>query len=66
MLARRLYRLHLEGQPAAVARRVAEELRIITRTTERCDMLAVLMEVGIRRPLVNRGHCHRRLQLIQF
>ena len=34
LLPRRVDALHLEGQPAAVARRIAEELRIIARATE--------------------------------
>jgi len=47
MVSRRLDALHLEGQPAAVVRRVWEELRIVARATERGDVLAVLVVVGI-------------------
>ncbi len=56
----------IERQPAAVTRLVAEELHVVARAAERGDMLSVLMEVGIGRPLVDRRHRHRSLQLVQL
>ena len=40
--ARRVDAAHLERQPAAVARRVAEELHVVARAAKRGDVLTVL------------------------
>ena len=66
MVAWRVDRRHLEGQPAAVARGVAEELRVVARAAKRSDVLAVLVKVGIGSTLVDGRHGDRRLQLVQF
>ena len=66
LVARRLDALDLEGQPAAVACRVGEELRVVARGAEGSNVLAVLMEVGVCRPLVDRGHGDGGLQLVQL
>ena len=56
----------LEGQSAAVACGVGEELRIVARAAERGDVFAVLVEMRVRRPLVDAGHGHGGLQLVEF
>ena len=66
MLAGRLDALNLEGQPAAVAGGVGEELQVIARATERCDVLAVLMVMGIGRSLIDGLHGDSRLQLVEL
>ena len=66
MVARRQDRLDLEGQPAAVARGVAEELRVVARATKRGDVLSVLMKVGVGLALVDAWHGDGRLQLVEF
>ncbi len=58
--------LHLEGQPAAVAGRVRQELGAVACATEGCDMLAVLMIMGVCCSLVDARHGDGCLQLVQF
>ena len=58
--------LHLEGQPAAVAGRVRQELGAVACATEGCDMLAVLMIMGVSSSLVDARHGDGSLQLVQF
>jgi len=58
--------LHLERKPTAVAGGVAEKLRVVARATERCDVFAVLMIMGVCRSLVDGGHGDDSLQLVQF
>ena len=58
--------LHLEGQPAAVAGRVRQELGVVARSAERRYMLAVLMIMGVCRPFVDARHGDGCLQLVQF
>ena len=47
MVARIADLLNLERQPAAVARRVAQELHVVACAAERGDVLAVLVVVGV-------------------
>ena len=58
--------LHLEGQPAAVAGRVRQELGAVACATEGCDMLAVLMIMGVCCSLVDARHSDGSLQLVQL
>ena len=58
--------LHLEGQPAAVAGRVRQELGAVACATEGCDMLAVLMIMGVCCSLVDARHGDGCLQLVQL
>lgn len=58
--------LHLERQPAAVACGVAEKLGVVARAAERRYVLAVLMVMGVCRPLVDARHGDGCLQLVQF
>ena len=58
--------LHLEGQPSAVASRVAEELGIIASATEGCDVLAVLMIMGVGGSLVDIRHGDDGFELVQL
>ena len=58
--------LHLEGQPAAVAGGGAEELGVVARAAERRYVLAVLMVMGVCRPLVDARHGDGSLQLVQL
>ena len=66
MFAGRLDALYLEGQPSAVAGGVGEELYVITRAADGCDVLSVLMEMGIGCTLIDRRHGDSRLQLVEF
>ena len=66
MRARIVDTLHFEGHPAAVARRVGQELHVVARAAERRDMLAVLRCMAEGRTVINRGHRHRRLQVVQL
>ena len=66
VLPRRADALYLEGKPAAVASRVAEELGIVTCATEGGDMLAVLVIVGVGGTLVDARHRDDGFELVQL
>ena len=55
----RLDAIHLEGQPAARARRVRQELRVVARAAERCQVRQRLMVAAVRLALVYRGRSIR-------
>ena len=66
MLARGDDALYLERQPAAGSRRIVQKLRIVARTAETVDVLALLGIVGIGSSLVDILHRHRCLQLVHL
>jgi len=65
MVARRGDALHLEGHPAAVARGVAEKLRVVARAAERGDMRAVLGIAGVGLALVDMLHGDDSLEAVE-
>ena len=58
--------LYLEGQPAAVARRVIQELHIVARAAERGNMGHTLREMTVRATLIDRRHRHHRLHRVNL
>ena len=66
VLPRRTDALHLEGQPTAVACGVRQELRVVASATERGDMLAMLMIVGVGGSLVDARHRNDGFELVQL
>ena len=58
--------LHLEGEPSAVACGVGQELRVVACATEGCDVLAMLMIVGVGGSLVDARHRDDGFELVQL
>ena len=65
VVARRGDALHLEGHPAAVARGVAEKLRVVARAAEGGDMGTVVGIAGVGLALVDMLHGHDALQPVE-
>ena len=66
VLAGRDYALDLEGEPTAVAGGVGQERHVVAGATERRYVLAMLMEMGIGRSLVDGGHGDGCLELVEL
>ena len=66
MLTGRQDALHLEGQPAAIARRVGEELNVVACGGKRGYMGPMLCEMGVGSTLVDGEHGDGCLQLVQL
>lgn len=66
MLTGRLDALHLERQPAAIARRIGEELNVVACGGKRGYMGAMLCVMGVGSTLVDGEHGDGSLQLIQL
>ena len=62
----RLDALDFERQPAARARRVRQELHVVARAAERGQVRQVLMVAAVGPALVDGGHGHRTLHLVQL
>ena len=58
--------LHFEGKPTSVACGVGQELRVVACATEGCDVLAMLVIVGVGGSLVDARHRDDGLELVQL
>ena len=66
VLPRRDDALYLEGKPAAVACGVGQELRVVACATERGNVLAVLMIMGVGGSLIDARHRDDGFELVQL